>query len=398
MKIDKCTSLGILFIIIAMILFFTDFFSPFIRPLTHLFLMGSSKGKDILFFLVLGMLLIFSQLFEYNSKFTENEHIKKILSSKIGLIFKLKNNTYLKISLILILGTSILGFILEIIMRYQMEISPFTIFVIMEPTVTTTSIIHSHIYKSVLGGIINSIISIISLEVPLGINTGDSLYQYVPQLTNIIIIILPLLFLTLLASLKNRLGPSRLLLIFASAVGLIGIFDGSLFSLPCAGGIYGILLIYFDETGFDYYTAKLFKNKYIIEKKSDDIKAVWKQKSISYEAFKRLMPHIFLISIILLGFSVSIIGSNTEHYEVKIIKQNTTINDLNNSLSNYSVISIQKQDFDTLIYIYPEYNEMELLNSLIKSLKGKANVFSMSWDFFSYLKMNNANLTKSIEL
>ncbi|RBQ24098.1 hypothetical protein ALNOE001_04710 [Candidatus Methanobinarius endosymbioticus] len=438
MKINRYISLGIIFIVIAILLFFTDIFSPFIGALTHLFLMGSSKGKDILFFLILGIFLIFSQMFEYNPKFSDNKYIKKIISFKIGFLFKLKNNTYLKISLILIIVTSILGLILELVMRYRMGISPFTIFVAMEPTATTTSIIHSHIYKSVIGGVINSILSGISLRIPLGINTGDSLYLYVPDFANIIIIILPLLFLTLLASLKNRQAPNRLILIFASAIGLIGIFDGGLFSVPCAGGIYGILLIYFDETGFDYYTAKIFKNKPMLKKTKKKMEIIKQYKILSWKTFQRLIPHIFLISIILLGFYVSIIGSNTEHCEIQII--NTTnpfndlnineaiilnnnnaknaenkilnninnsstlssindLNDLNNSLieslNNYSVISIQKQNFRIIVYISPEYNEMELLNSLIVSLKGKCEAYSMSWDFFSYLKTNNTNLTNS---
>jgi hypothetical protein len=404
MKLDRYISLGILFIAIGILLFFTDFLSSFIRPFTHLFLMGSSKGKDILFFLILGLFLMLSQLFEYNSKFKENKYIRKIKSLKISSIFRLKNNTYLKISLIIILATSILGLILEIIIRYQLGIPTFTTFVALEPSATTTSILHSHVYKSVVGGIVSFILSNISIGIPFGVNTGDSLYQYVPELANIIIIILPILFLTQLASLKNRLAPSRLVLIFASTIGLIGIFDGGLFSIPCAGGIYGILFIYFDEAAFDYYCGKLFNNKNIMNMRKKDIKTIKLHKLKSYETFKRFIPHIFLISIILLGFSISIIGSNTDYYKIEIINQSpvgdnlTNLNNLNNSLSDYSILSIQNNDNKTIIHMSPEYNEMELINSLIKSLKGKYKSFSMSWNFNSYLKSNNTNLTNTTEV
>ena len=39
---------GVILILFAGILFVTDIFTPYIRPITYLFLMGSSKGKDIL--------------------------------------------------------------------------------------------------------------------------------------------------------------------------------------------------------------------------------------------------------------------------------------------------------------------------------------------------------------
>ena len=97
MKIDKYMLLGLLFISLSLIIFFTDVLNPFIRPFTHLILMGSSKGKDILFFSIFGLLLILSQLFEYNMKFKENEtfkkikgnkFLKKLISSNISKIFK----------------------------------------------------------------------------------------------------------------------------------------------------------------------------------------------------------------------------------------------------------------------------------------------------------------------
>ena len=38
---------GVILILFAGILFVTDIFTPYIRPITYIFLMGSSKGKDM---------------------------------------------------------------------------------------------------------------------------------------------------------------------------------------------------------------------------------------------------------------------------------------------------------------------------------------------------------------
>lgn len=411
MKIDRYTGLGILLIFLAVLIFFTDALNPFIRPFTQLFLMGSSKGKDIMFFAIFGVFLILSQIFEYSPNFKNNRIVKKIMSYRFSSIFKLNNNTYIKISLILFVATAIFGLILELTMRYQMGISPLTTFVAMgNNNITSTSIIHSHIYKSVVGGMINSVLSSIGIGVPTGINTGDALSQYVPNIANIIIVILPILFLLQLASIKNRLGPSRLLLTFTSTCGLIGIFDGGLFSVPCAGGIYGMLIVYFDETGFDYYGAKLFRNKGIIKKIKGKMEIIKKYKLISYNTFKRFIPHLFLILMILLRLSISLLGSNVEYYEVEIMNPTATLEDIKTNLSSYSILSIQKNSNNIntinnnennanniIIHISPEYNEEELLNSLIESLDGKSSGYFMSWNAYSYFNPNTTNLTNNSE-
>ena len=389
MKIGRYALIGIIFIILAIIIFFTDVFNPFIRPFTHLFLMGSSKGKDILFFTIFGLFLILSQLFEYNTYFKDSSVLQKIKSCKISTIFNLSNNTYIKISLVIFVATAIFGLILELILRYQMGISPLTTFVAINPdSVATTSILHSHIYKSSIGSSISYILSSLSLGVPTGINTGDALSQYIPNIANIIIVILPILFLTQLASLKNRLGPSRLFLTFTSTCGLIGIFDGGLFSVPCGLGIYGMLIVHFNETGFDYYSTKLFRNKNISEKVKEKIEIIKSHKVLFYSTFKRFIPHLFLILLIILRISVSLIGSNPEYYEVDIMNPTATLEEIKSSLSAYSVSPIQNiQNTDSnnlLISISPEYNEIELLNSLTESLDEKCSAYSMTWNFYSY--------------
>ena len=404
MKIDKYILLGLLFILLSLIIFFTDFLTPVIRPVTHLILMGSSKGKDILLFSIFGLLIILSQLFEYDMKFKENKTFKKIKenksfkkfkSSNISKIFYLENNTYLKIGLFISIATAIFSIILEIAMRYQMGISLFSTFVSLNPNITTTGILHSHIYKSVVGTLISNALSSFSVGIPSGIHTGDSLFKYVPDLANIIVVILPILFLTQLASLKDRLGPSRLFLTLTITVGLIGIFDGGLFSVPFIGGIFGVLLIYFDEDKFNYYVAKLIKNKSLLKIGEEKKKLIKNTKFFSFRTLKRLSPYLFLISMILVAISVGIGGSNTTHYELNIMNNTVSTDQLNSGLNSYSILSIQNNDNNTIIHISPEYNEVELLNSLINSLEGKTDSFSMTWNALSYINPNTINLKQA---
>jgi hypothetical protein len=55
-------------------------------------------------------------------------------------------------------------------------------------------------------------------------------------------------------------------------------------------------------------------------------------------------------------------------------------------LSDYDVLSVQKQGEKTIIHIAPKYNEMILLNDLARNLEGKCQGFFISWNFFSYFR------------
>lgn len=68
MKRNNIILAGFIFILFADVLFITDIFNPIIRPITRVFLMGSSKGKDILFFGLFGLFLILSQTFTLKNK------------------------------------------------------------------------------------------------------------------------------------------------------------------------------------------------------------------------------------------------------------------------------------------------------------------------------------------
>lgn len=415
MKLNKFTIFGILFIVIAILIFFSDTISNFIRPITEVFLMGSSKGKDILFFTILGIFCILSQSSFLNEK-----------------VFKGKNSYYLKLSIVLFFIIAILGIIIEIAMRYYLGIGQFTIFVAMVPDPTTTSIVHSHVYKSVIGTVISSAISNISMGIPIGIHMGDSLSPYVPKIANIIIIALPILFILQLASLKDRLYPTKIILIFASVCGLIGIIDGGFFSVPAIIGIFGMIYIYLDEYPINYYLAKVWyilknrsmnipkeeiDNSYLINATKEKVFIIHKYSLFGYKTFKRFFPYLFVFIIIVLRISISIIGTIPEYYEVDILNPSL---DIDSKLGKYNILSdptdnnnadvdvdvdvdqdnnnknINTGPYDkNRIYriISPEYNEMDLLNNLTKSLNNSCTSYSLSWNIYSYIADNNTNIT-----
>ena len=61
-KIGKYVPFGIIMIIFGSLLFFLSGIDQFIRPFTQPTLMGSSKGKDIMFFVLFGLTIILSTI------------------------------------------------------------------------------------------------------------------------------------------------------------------------------------------------------------------------------------------------------------------------------------------------------------------------------------------------
>ena len=141
------------------IIFLTDILNPIIRPATYYFLMGSSKGKDILFFVLFGITIILSTL-------GDNEKLHSYFKN-LNIPQRLKNKEfYLKLSLFLLLFTAVMGLIAELILRNSLGISWNTIVVIMNPSYTSTSILHSHLYKAIFGIILGMFLS----HIPAGIH------------------------------------------------------------------------------------------------------------------------------------------------------------------------------------------------------------------------------------
>ena len=196
----------------------------------------------------------------------------------------------------------------------------------------------------------------------------------------------------MILSLQRRKVLSRIILSFTITLAMIGIIDGGMFGTPAIGGLYGILILMFNGTIIDEISDFLTKK----EEGKKDIKSIlkeeWKviksvfllriknnQKAIK-KYFKIALPHIALILIIILRFSISFYGAAPDCYELTVYNGHDI--DLEN---NYTVIDTIKNGNKTIIYLSNEYNEMELLNGLAIQLNGKCDWYSLSWNIYSYL-------------
>lgn len=349
MKINKIILSGVILILFGGLLFTTDILTPFIRPITYLFLMGSSKGKDILFFALFGFLLIVSQ------------------------IDKFKINTR-KFLLIVIISSSAIftaAIILELYLRLILGIDFNTIFVTIRPSMSTTSILHSHLIKSVLG---EFLVSTINPLIGNGINTATSLYKYVSPFTTIILVLVGILFVSIILAVQKRQPLITILLCFFSTILFIGCFDGGIMGTPGALGLFGCILIYFKENNI-LTIAKHIKHKNFIEyaRKSTPNKI-----GIKY-LLKRGCPYFIGLAIILLRISVSLVGASPEYYEVDIYNPDDGLN-----LSQYPIEYVSHEDGKISYHIDSYLNEIELTKELSKSLNHSCDYYTISWNVYSY--------------
>ena len=190
---------------------------------------------------------------------------------------------------------------------------------------------------------------------------------------------------------QRRKAVPRIFLAFASTIGIIGIIDGGLFATPTVGGIYGILILMYNneilEGISDYITEKEKRDqiksqlseeltvlKYVLTDKIRD-----NGKSLK-KYLKILIPHIALILIIILRFSIAFYGACPDSYELDICHPH----DLD-GLNQYDVLNLTEHENKTTVYLSNQYNEMELLNNLAIDLNGKCDWYSLSWNIYSYL-------------
>ncbi|WP_295723244.1 hypothetical protein [uncultured Methanobrevibacter sp.] len=376
MKIDKYYLCGTILIIIACSLYFTSFLDMLVRPFFQIILMGSSKGKDVLFFGIFGLFLILSRFCE--------RHKLNILNKS--------NDFYLKLTFTLLIIIGLIAIITEIYIRLKLNFPINSTFVVIDPSMTSTSIMHSHVFKSVFG----FIVSVIIPNIPAGIHLGNSLEPYIPNFVKFSFILMVLLFITMVKACENRSMFIRFLTIFFFSCGIIGIMDGGIFSTPGVGGVYGCLVILFN--GFlldkhsrfnsDYYNDNIKDDKpegitSIISRHSKNLSNVFKTSKTDFntkQLIKILLPHLILILIIVIRFSLIFAMAQTGYYEVNIINPHDSIN-----LDDYGVLTVVEENNRTVYHLSSNHNEMILLNSLANNLESKCDGFSITWNAYSYL-------------
>ena len=361
MKVNKTILVGAAFILLAGIIFLTDFLNPIIRPVTYLFLMGSSKGKDIIFFGLLGLFLILSQV------------IKK----------KIDTTKYLKVSMITGGVLLILGIFLEVLFRMQMGIKLNTVFCSMTNGMSSTSILHTHLIKSILGAVLTQIMGPF---IQSGINTGVGLYAYVPSFAFLVILLIPILFVAIVLASQKRPWFTNFLLAFFSSCLIIGIVDGGMFATPPYVGILGLYLIYRNGYYLNYIVGKVLKDDSLLEENELN-QPVYRNRGFSQKRFlfNRFGIYFFVILVILLRFTVAFAGAEPDYYTVDIVNPSEDID-----LGNISVEVIDNEHDNktnkTTYHIDPQYNEMKLINDLRAPLDNSCEYYTVSWNIYSYLE------------
>jgi hypothetical protein len=229
--------------------------------------------------------------------------------------------------------------LIELWLRLNFGVSLFTVFVSLDLDASSTSIIHSHVFKSALG----SILSTLGAVLPSNVHTGDSLFRYISPLAYLIILTLPLTYITSLISMDNRMGHYRIIIAFAASLTLIGMIDGGLFSNPAIIGFAGLIGMYFIE--------KPFSPENLIK------------------------PSLIVLLIILAGLAIEIGGSNPANHQITLINQTEPI--------DWNGYNVQNNGNNTYTLYYNQNDKKNLVN-LFSTVKGKADAFFITWNFYSY--------------
>ena len=265
-------------ILFAVILALTNFLDKIILEVTYPFLEGSSQGKSIILFTVLGSLFILYPLFDLNGI------IGKRISS-INNLFKYDDKKYLKFTIITIFFTYIFGLLIEVLIRIKLGVPILTTFIAYNSnSYSSSAVAHSHVFKSVLGFIIQSL----GIHINTGVNAGVPLIPYTIPLALIVLVTWPLIYFGGMIAISNQERDLyKVILAFVLTLSLIGILDGGLFSTPAIIGLAGLLGL--------YYIKKPFSPRNLLK------------------------PSVIIIFLIILRFSLGLLGTNTEVHEITII-------------------------------------------------------------------------------
>jgi O-antigen ligase len=329
-------------ILFSILIFTTNFLNVTILNLTYIFLEGSSQGKSVILFGLMGSILLLYPLFRQDGRI-----MQKV--SAWNPSFRNDGRKYLKYTIILVFMTYLLGSLIEIIIRTKLGVSPFTTFVAMNPSPATTSITHSHVFKSVLG----DLISLSGFQVPGNIHTGTSLIHYTSPLSFLVLISFPLTYLFGMISLNKRKDRYKVILAFAVTTSLIGMLDGGLFSTPALVGLSCLLGVY-------------------------AIKEPFSPRDL-------LKPSVVIILIVILRLSIGIIGSNTDYHDATILDEKNPIN-----LNGYNITKIEVQGNKTIIRISTENSDKTILSDLVNKSEGKADGIFLSWDIFTWVSSDTS--------
>ncbi len=340
-SIDKYIICGIILILLGFIILFTNYIDSFVTQLLWPLLEGSSEGKTVLFLWLIGATLIITSVIQQD----------KVLCEKLYETDE-SNYKYLKFAIIILLSCALFGLIIEAIIRQQFGVSFFTILTSMSPDTSTTSPMHSHVYKSVLGIFANYI-------VPSHVNTGSSILQYAMPYALIIIIFWPLCYILGVLGICNMRTLDKIVSIIALNVALIGLIDGGIFSQPFLIGFAFLLLTY-------YSRGKI------------DVKKIFNKERIEVKYF--INPILILGYILLLAMIIEVAGSDTTCHTLSVVNQIEPVD-----MTEFNVTNVEVHGNTTTYTLNCETPDKELIREVFAKFKGKADLTFMSWNFYSYL-------------
>ncbi len=342
-SIDKSIIAGIFFILLGFFILVTDYLDVFVTNLLWPLLEGSSEGKTVLFLGLIGSILILSSIIRQNPKIQER-------------LYKSDNDYHLKyiaVMLVLLFCCAIFGLIIEAYIRQCYGVSFFTILTSMNYDTSTTSPMHSHIYKSVLGYVAYNF-------VPSHINTGSTILQFgLPYA----LIIIPVSIISYILGVIGISGMSiyhRIVGIVSLSLILIGIFDGGMFSQPFLIGLGFLLLLYFSngKIGLKYFLKPVV-----------------------------IMGYVLLIAII-----IEVGGSDMTEHTLTVINQTENVD-----MSEYNVTNIAVNGDATIYTINSTQPDKELIQEIFSTFKGKCDFTFMSWNFYSYLDNPTMQMRKNMK-
>jgi hypothetical protein len=331
LKINYLLILGILISLVGILIFISESLDQFFTSILWPLLSGSSRGKTVLLFLIMGSMLIINSIL-----------IHPIISSKISFFDNWDSKQYIKLTLILAFSTYLIAILIEIWLRIKFGVSIFTIFVAQDPS-ASTSIMHTHVFKSSLGFVTNSVGGPIS-----NINTGFSLIKYVYPYAIIGFITIPLTYIAGLLSLDDRSDLEKIILVIALSLSIIGMIDGGIFSQPALIGVFGLLTMYYIKSPFSLRNL--------------------------------VIPVVIVSLIIVVGFTLELAGTDTSSHTLTVIKQTENVD-----MDIYNVTSIEKLHDKTIYIIKPTTSDKKTLLNLFNSFNGTASGFFMTWNFFTYI-------------
>lgn len=323
---------GVIMIILGLLFLKIGILDKVLMMVLWPLLSGSSDGKAVLLFVLMGSLLIVNSIITTSR--IKNSSILKNLDEK----------KCLKWTVIVILLTFIAGILIELWLRISYGVSPFTTFFAVNNGESSTSILHTHVFKSFIG----YAISLFGIKIPSYIHTGVSLVPFLYPSFLIIIITFPVVYILGVLSLNGRRDIHKLILVFALTLSLISMVDGGLFSQPGVIGLAGLLVLYFAKTPFKI--GNLIK------------------------------PACIMFLIIFAGLAIEIAGSNTEYHDVTVVNQTMPVD-----LKTYNATVIENTADKTTYRIYSNMTDKEIFSSLSDNLKDKCEGFFVSWNFSSYI-------------